>query len=96
VSNAPKLGRGPVIPRGDMGLGMCLACLTMLKQLKPDAAEGKAAQFAIAMAPTILPIPGPGGQIIGMAAVAVGTCWDHLNAGPGEQHKPLLVAGGMP
>jgi hypothetical protein len=92
VSNAPKLGRGPVIPRGDMGLGLCLACLTMLKAAPKDAVEGQAAAFAITMAPTIVPVPQA--QVIGI--VAVPTCWEHLNPGQnGPQRKPLLVAGGM-
>ncbi len=91
MSNTQHL-KGPVIPRGDMGLGFCLACLSALKQAAPDAAAGQAPQFAITMAPIVMPIPQAGA----IGIIAVPSCFDHLIAGQQQQQRrPLLVAGGM-
>jgi hypothetical protein len=83
---------------GDMGLGLCLACVTAHKQAvqqgKLTPAQAGMPQFAVTMAPTMVPVPGP----LSVMTVAVPACYDHLAAaGPAPQERrPLLVAGGVP
>jgi len=78
-----------------MGLGLCLQCITEIKAAPPDALNGRTPAFGITAAPVIVPITGPGGQILGMAVASVPACWDHVS-GPqdSEQRSPLLVAQG--
>jgi hypothetical protein len=84
-----------------MGLGFCIACLTTMKQAMAaretdPTVNVPVPQFAVGMAPAQIPVPGPGGQMAGMAIVALPSCFDHLAGGQPEQRRPLLVAGQMP
>ena len=89
MSNTPRLKPGPpVVPQGDMGIGLCLICLG-------EAATGgqRMPSFAVTFAPMLWPPTKPVGL------VAVPGCWEHVRqfaqqlASP---KKPLLVAqGGM-
>lgn len=92
MSNTRQLG-GPVIPSGDMGLGFCLACLSAYRRTldRGDSAPSRMSppRFAITLAPSMVPIMGPGG-VVGTMAVPVPACWDHLG-GLEQEHGPLLV-----
>ena len=82
----------PVIPAGDMGIGLCLACLGEV------IAKGQHApppRFGITFAPMPQTLMTPQGPAV--VVVAVPACWQHLQqaSGAGEQPKrPLLVANG--
>jgi len=78
-----------------MGLGLCLQCIGEIKAAKPDALNGRTPAFGITLAPMIVPIGGPGGQLMGMGVAAVPACWEHVS-GPeqAEQRSPLIVAQG--
>jgi len=43
--------------------------------------------------PATVPIPGPGGQVIGVGVVALPQCWEHV-PGPGGGGPRLLIANG--
>jgi hypothetical protein len=88
--------KGVPVPRGDMGLGYCNACILNMKLADPAALDGFLPQLAITMAPSIHPIPGPNGAIVGMGIVALPTCWDHLAVQKAEQKRPILLADRMP
>ena len=76
----------PVVPAGDMGLGLCLQCLG---EIIAQGDQAPSPQFAV----TLAPMPFPPGQPV--AIVAVPACWQHLQGEvKGMQRKPLLVANG--
>lgn len=76
----------PVVPQGDMGLGLCLQCLGEI-----IAGERLVPAFGITLAPMLWP-PGRADGV----PVAVPACWEHLQQ-TAMPRKPLLVAqGGLP
>lgn len=88
TKNGKPLG-GLAVPRGDMGLGLCLQCLGEI--IAGNEAAGPP-RFGITLAPMPQQIPAPGGVVVGL--VAVPACWEHLAAAanPQEQKRQLLVA----
>jgi hypothetical protein len=86
----PKMGT----PQGDFGIGLCLACCNLHRQGQPGETFPA---FAVTMAPTFVPVPGPPGSGV---IVAVPSCYEHATAGADPeaarqaQKRPLLVAGG--
>jgi hypothetical protein len=95
--------------RGDFGLGLCLACLRdHLQAVAAVAAEKSGGppappakpripHFAIALAPSPIPVPGPTGEPIGMTVIALPSCYDHLmTTSPMAPRRGLLVPGGVP
>ena len=87
------LGKGPVVPAGDMGIGLCLQCLG---DVMARGEQAPPPRFAVTFAPMVHNQPTPVGVVTGM--VAVPACWEHLS-GTGsdqqaEQRRPLLVANG--
>lgn len=86
MSNAPKLS-GPMVPRGDMGIGFCYRCIQYMlqREIAGDDLAGFAPGFAVTMAPW--PIPELG------IILALPACYDCL-AGKGRAGAPgtgLLV-----
>jgi hypothetical protein len=74
----------PVVPQGDMGIGLCLACLGAVA-----VGEAMVPSFAV----TFAPMPWPPGQPIGL--VAVPCCWAHLQEqATALTKKPLIAARG--
>ena len=89
MSNSQRASFGkPVVPAGDMGIGLCLQCLGEIIAKGDQAAPPR---FGI----TFAPMPFPAGNPV--AFVAVPACWEHLQGAGGPPRKPLLVAnGGLP
>jgi len=74
------------IPRGDMGIGLCLPCITEMAHAEPDAIAAKMPNFGATLAPFMVP---------GAGMIAVPTCADHVLAmARSAQRKPILMAGG--
>jgi hypothetical protein len=106
MSNTPHLDPSQPI-RGDFGIGLCLACLKDHVMAAAEAAAVKAdpgkvalprvpraPQFAIVMAPSPVPVPGPDGTIQGIGIVTLPSCYDHLmTTAPAAPRRSLLVAG---
>ena len=73
----------------DVGLGLCLQCLTEYK-----VGERAKVNYALTLAPSPVPLSN-GMQIIGIAAVAVPACWDHLAvthaAGEQQSESRLII-----
>lgn len=81
--------RAALPPRfsGELGLGICLACLGELMVDERDAAK---LQFAITLAPMLWP-PGRADGV----PVAVPACWDHVQkTAEAAGRVPLVVANG--
>lgn len=92
MSNTRGLPIGkPVVPAGDMGIGLCLACLG---EIIANGDQAPPPRFGITFAPMPQTLMTPAGPI--MAVVAVPACWEHLRGASGqpEQKRPLLVANG--
>lgn len=86
MSNTQRAAFKPVVPAGDMGLGLCLQCLG---EIIAKGDEAPMPQFAVTLAP--MPFP-PGNPVMFVACPA---CWEHVRgAGQAVQRKPLLVAKG--
>jgi hypothetical protein len=78
MGNTPHLD-GTAGPRGDMGIGLCVACCN-----EHAGGDRKGLpEFAVTMAP----IPLPSGQVI-----VLPTCYPHLKAQVEGASKPLLLA----
>lgn len=91
--------------RGDFGLGLCLTCLSEHIKAAVEAAPGIATaprpagalpprmpHFAITMAPSPVPVPGPDGTIQGIGIVVLPSCYDHLmSTAPAAPQSRLLV-----
>lgn len=72
-------------------LGLCNPCCAARK-----ADPEQPVREAVTMVPTAAPIPGPGGQVIGVGVVALPYCWEHIpEAGPGANGSGLLLARGQ-
>jgi hypothetical protein len=70
-------------------LGLCNPCCAARKQ-DPE----QPVREAVTLVPATVPIPGPGGQIMGIGVVALPHCWEHI-PGPSAGAAPrLLVANG--
>ncbi len=71
-------------------LGLCNPCCAARK-----ADPGHPVAEAVTLVPAMVPIPGPGGQVIGAGVVALPHCEAHI-PGPGvPQGSRLLVANGQ-
>jgi hypothetical protein len=96
--------------RGNFGLGLCLACLNehMMAAAQTAAALAnpertvalprppRQPHFAITMAPSPVPVPGPDGTVQGLGIVTLPSCYDHLTTtapGPAAPRARLLVPG---
>ena len=75
----------PVVPGGDMGIGLCLQCLG---EIIARGQQAPPPRFGI----TFAPMPFPAGNPV--AFVAVPACWEHLQGAGAPPRKPLLVANG--
>jgi hypothetical protein len=101
----------PAAPiRGDFGLGLCLACVKdhveAARAITAARAKGgprpleglampRAPHFAITMAPSPVPVPGPDGAPMGVGLVTLPSCYDHLVSVPaGAPSGRLLVPNG--
>ncbi len=93
MSNAQHI-RTPVVPAGDMGIGLCLQCLG---EIIADKDRAPVPRFGVTLAPmpqVMMTATGPT-----MVFVAVPACWEHLQqaSAPQAQKPSLLVAnGGLP
>jgi hypothetical protein len=78
-----------------MGIGLCLQCVSEIKAAEPGALNGRIPSFGITLAPMMIPIAGPTGQVVGVQVATVPACWEHIS-GPdaAERRSPLLVAQG--
>jgi hypothetical protein len=103
----PKLDpAGPI--RGDFGIGLCLTCVKDHIVAVAGAAAVKAGggqpgavpaprppHFAITMAPSPVPVPGPDGVPMGVGLVTLPACYDHLvSVAPAAPRGRLLVPNG--
>jgi len=50
---------------------------------------------AVTLVPATVPIPGPGGQVIGVGVVALPHCWEHIPRPAPGQGSGLLIANGQ-
>jgi hypothetical protein len=69
-------------------LGLCNACCAA-KKADPE----QPLREAVTLVPVAAPIPGPGGQVIGVGVVALPQCWEHI-PGPVGAGPRLLIANG--
>jgi hypothetical protein len=49
----------------------------------------------VTLVPATVPIPGPGGAVIGVGVVALPQCWEHI-PGPAAGSKLLIANGEIP
>lgn len=69
-------------------LGLCNSCCAARKQ-DPE----QPLREAVTLVPAQVPIPGPGGALIGVGVVALPQCWEHV-PGPAAAGSGLLIANG--
>lgn len=82
MSNTRTIPAQPVVPQGDMGLGLCLGCLGAVA-----VGESAVPQFAVTLAPMLWP-PGRADGV----PVAVPACWEHVRQQVAAgSRRPLLV-----
>jgi len=73
-------------------LGLCNPCCAARK-----ADPEQPVREAVTMVPALVPLPGPGGQIIGVTAVALPHCWQHIpSPGPAGGAGLLIARGDIP
>lgn len=93
MSNTQRSAMKPVVPAGDMGLGLCIQCLGAVIA---DGENAPPPNFGITLAPMPWPVPTPAGEMI--FVVAVPACWGHVQqmgqAAQQPHRRPLLVANG--
>lgn len=102
MSNTGHL-QTPMIPRGDMGLGLCAGCLNELARAvaavqakQADRVQVNQPEFAITLSPEQIPLLTPDGQLIGFGVAALPSCFRHFAgaqavASGSGQAAPLLV-----
>jgi hypothetical protein len=69
-------------------LGLCNPCCAA-RRADPE----QPLREAVTLVPTLVPVPGPGGQVIGAGVVALPHCWEHI---PGAAAgSGLIIANGQ-
>jgi hypothetical protein len=77
----------PVKAAGPFGL--CNPCCAARK-----ADPEQPVRDAVTLVPAQVPIPGPGGQVIGVGVVALPHCWEHIPDPVAPAASRLLIANG--
>lgn len=80
----------------DYGLGLCHTCVKLILELENEPPENPAARrvanYAITLAPALVPVPVPGNEDIAYnAAITLPACLDHLATRPVPDKEPLEV-----
>ncbi len=79
---------GSILLKATGPFGLCNPCCAARK-----ADPEQPLRQAVTLVPATVPVPGPGGQVIGVGVVALPQCWEHV-PGPVARGPGLLVVNG--
>lgn len=83
--------RSPQVAGTLIGIGFCHYCVVGWKMSELGGKPVDVINAAITLVPAAAPIPGPGGQMVGMGVVAVPVCFEHVPVGRPAGQSLLLA-----